>query len=199
MSVVPVPRLRNHSLWLLWFHYWNNTLLSILPGTQMPLYIKRFLCSGHGEGELFQILWDIQELFSLLLSGGLREFLYTHANQFTDEMQIDPSSISRTLSLWCFCLSVLCPVHSSYLASLHSQLHFLNTGCLSGSVRISFSMLWPGNSLWAVSWVNCRAHFISASLLLGITVLHCLLSNGWKPFFHVFCLISQVTFKLGKI
>ena len=101
MSIVPVPRLRNHSLGLLGFHYWN-TLLSILPGTQMSLYSKRFLCSGHGEGELFQILGICKNsfLYSFLVASG-RFFTHvcqsvysSNANRAFRHLQ---SSVSETL------------------------------------------------------------------------------------------------------
>lgn len=118
--------------------------------------------------------------------------LHTCANPFTAEMQMDPSVKSPEL---CLCDAPACQ-HFALCIPTICLLWVLNSIFWTQDVcqalfGISFPMLWPGNSLWAVSWGTCRAHFISASLLLGITVLHCLLSKGWKPLFHIFCLFFQ--------
>lgn len=49
-----------------------------------------------------------------------------------------------------------------------------------------------------VSWGNPRAHLICSSLLLGINVFYCLLSNIWKPFFYVYCLVLRCLKQEGK-
>ena len=200
MSIVLVPRLRNHSLGLLWFHYWN-TLRSVLPGTQMSLYIKRFLCSGHGEGELFQILGICKNsfLYSFWWPQGVS--LHMCADQFTAQMQTDPPvDLQNSVSVMPLLVSTLpCafqPLGFSAFSTPFSEHRMSVRLCLG------FPSLCSGlETLWAVSWGDCRAHFISACLLLGITALHSLLSNGWKPLFHIFCLFffSRVIFKLGKI
>ena len=197
MSIVPVPRLRNHSLGLLWFHCWN-TLLSVLSGTQMSLYIKRVLCSGHGEGELFQILGISKNSFLYFFLVASRSF-FTHLCQSVYSWNANgPFCQSPEL---CLCDAPACQHFALYIPTIW-LLWALNSTFWTQDVcqalfGISFPMLWPGNSLWAVSWGTCRAHFISASLLLGITVLHCLLSNGWKPLFHIFCLFFSVKWFLN--
>lgn len=59
------------------------------------------------------------------------------------------------------------------------------------------SVLQPGNWRSSLSWSNHRTQLF-VSLLLGRTVLFCLLSNVWKLLFHIFCPVFYFPWIEGK-
>lgn len=73
---------------------------------------------------------------------------------------------------------ILCPADSTILVSPNSDLCPPNLVSPLSSVLFPLPPLWPGNSLQAVSWSNCKSHFIYLPSLREhhptFSVVHCL-------------------------
>ena len=141
-------------------------------------------------------------LYSFLVASGS---FFTHVCQSVYRWNANRPSVNLQNSL---CDASACQyfalcVPATWLLCILNFIFWTQDVC-QALLQISFPMLWPGNSLWAVSWGNCRAHFISASLPFPSAEQGSLFCTAYCPmaenhsfmyFVFFFILLSTFSFK----